>query len=211
MDLEGIKKYLDEKFSALSAGLKPRASVTMKTKGNQAQANHATNMLSKLDEVEDRIRKGTPDEAVEALHEAQRMVNKRLKLVKIADKSEYGWDTVNEYTSDNAASDSDDDRKIRRAENAAAKKRKRISQPNASRKEHKTSSDYGNPEPSRFFRTPRGRGSYTRGGPSSSSTSRDRCFACGMQGHWRANCPRLAPQASSGSHFYSVKTSPTRN
>ena len=40
------------------------------------------------------------------------------------DKSEAGWAIVEEYKTDELASDTDDDRKIRRAEKAALEKKK---------------------------------------------------------------------------------------
>ena len=43
-------------------------------------------------------------------------------LIKLVDKSEFGWATVNEYLSDELASDSDDEKRIYRAERRAGRK-----------------------------------------------------------------------------------------
>jgi hypothetical protein len=43
-------------------------------------------------------------------------------LIRIADKSEGGWKTVDEYLSDEVAIDSEDEKRIRVAENRAVKK-----------------------------------------------------------------------------------------
>ena len=51
-------------------------------------------------------------------------LKRRNKLIKIADRSVLGWDTVAEYEADSIASDSDDGKKIRQAENRALTKRK---------------------------------------------------------------------------------------
>ena len=45
-------------------------------------------------------------------------------MIKIADKNKDGWLVVQEYESDDLASDSEDEKKIRKAKAAAEKKRK---------------------------------------------------------------------------------------
>ena len=44
-----------------------------------------------------------------SLEEGAELVEKRIKAIKLADKSDYGWATVSEYLSDELASDSDDE------------------------------------------------------------------------------------------------------
>ena len=51
-------------------------------------------------------------------------LKRRNKLIKMADRSVLGWDTVTEYEDDPSASDSDDGKKIRQAENRVLTKRK---------------------------------------------------------------------------------------
>ena len=46
-------------------------------------------------------------------------------MIRIADKSEGGWRTVDEYLSDEIASDSEDEKRIRAADNRAVKKMKK--------------------------------------------------------------------------------------
>ena len=52
------------------------------------------------------------------------MIRKQYKRIRLVDKSEAGWAIVEEYKTDELASDTDDDRKIRRAEKAALEKKK---------------------------------------------------------------------------------------
>ena len=49
---------------------------------------------------------------------------KRIKAIKIADKSDYGWATVTEYLSDELASDTEDEKRLYRSEKRAEKKYK---------------------------------------------------------------------------------------
>ena len=54
-----------------------------------------------------------------ALESGIEVISKRVKAIKLADKSEFGWVTVDEYLSDELASDSDDEKRIYRAERRA--------------------------------------------------------------------------------------------
>ena len=49
-------------------------------------------------------------------------------MIRLADRSTAGWDTVNQYLPDELASDSDDDKKLRQAENRAISKRSKRQQ-----------------------------------------------------------------------------------
>ena len=65
------------------------------------------------------------DSAKENLSKAKKAIEARIKLIKLADKSDNGWSTANEYVTDDLAENSDDDKKIRRAEARAEQKRKK--------------------------------------------------------------------------------------
>ena len=51
-------------------------------------------------------------------------IKKRQKLIKLADKNKDGWLVVEEYESDDLASDTDDEKRIKKAKSAAEKRRK---------------------------------------------------------------------------------------
>jgi len=55
-----------------------------------------------------------------SLSEGKKLVKKRMKLVRLANRED--WATVNEYISDDMASNSEDEKKINRARRAAAAK-----------------------------------------------------------------------------------------
>ena len=44
------------------------------------------------------------------------MLEHRQKLIKLADRSEYGWRTIEEYEEDDPAKDSDNEKRIAKAE-----------------------------------------------------------------------------------------------
>lgn len=64
------------------------------------------------------------EKAKEALKEGTSLSRRRIKLIRIADKSEFSWETVNHYEADELASNSEDDKRIYRSERRAQKKHK---------------------------------------------------------------------------------------
>ena len=54
----------------------------------------------------------------------QELICKRQKLIRIADKSVYGWKVVDEYISDEMASDLEDEKHLKEAKEAASWKRR---------------------------------------------------------------------------------------
>ena len=56
--------------------------------------------------------------------EGRQLIKKRQKLIKLADRSKDRWLVVQEYESDELASNSEDEKKIRKAKLSAEKKRK---------------------------------------------------------------------------------------
>lgn len=184
-NLELMKEYFDRKFEALERKAKAENAankiepVLLKNKGNQSQINHELKVLKLLHGLKADIKNGESEEALQKVKTATKEVEKRVKLIKLADKSDCGWSMVAEYESDELASDSDDDRRIAKAESAAQqKKRKREGE---SSKKRFAAQDLSNSsKPRTFFRAP-----YRAFNP------QDTCYACGMVGHWRQNCPNV--------------------
>ena len=65
-----------------------------------------------------------PSEVRKLIAEGQHLIKKRQKLIKIADRNKDGWLVVQEYESDDLASDSEDEKKLRKAKVAAERNRK---------------------------------------------------------------------------------------
>ena len=84
--------------------------------------DHSLQVLDKLDEASDALKQKLYEKVKVAPESGTELVSKRVKAIKLADESEYGWVTVNEYLSDELASDSDDEKRIYRAERRAGRK-----------------------------------------------------------------------------------------
>ena len=152
------------------------------------------------------LESGNIPKAKEELNKGISLINSRQKIIKLADKSEFGWATVQEYVSDELADDEGDASKIKKAEKRAAVKIKTLQE-----KKRKTSSkvsstpappsfsasrpgsSFGSfPSASSYFR-PQSRYSYN------SFRASDLCFRCGKRGHWATFCNFRDKPLSSGS------------
>ena len=104
------KRFSEENSSAVTSAVKKARSerYACKRKGNQHQLDHDHDVLHKIEEASDALKAGAHGES---------------KLyISLADKSEFGWPTVNEYLSDELASDADDEKRMYRSERRAEKK-----------------------------------------------------------------------------------------
>ena len=59
------------------------------------------------------------EKAKRALTEGKELIGRRQKLLKIADRAEGGWKVAEQYMKDPIADDSDDEKRIRKAEKEA--------------------------------------------------------------------------------------------
>ena len=94
--------------------------VQLKYKGNQKQYELNAELDSIIESIETLIKKYS--------QEARELIRKRQKLIKIADKSKDGWQVVAEYESDELASDSEDEKRLKKARETASRKRRQKDQ-----------------------------------------------------------------------------------
>ena len=105
------------------------------------------------------------------------LVKERQKLIKLADTSELGWKVVQEYVANPIADDSEDEKRMNRAQARAERK----SKAEKSKKTKNRTAPYN-----------------------SSSEKKDeklkirsgRCFTCGRRGHWADSCPESASKTT---------------
>ncbi|VDI40756.1 Hypothetical predicted protein [Mytilus galloprovincialis] len=112
--LSGIEKNFSDTTETLVKRAK-KAENTFKFKGNQVQFELNSDIQDSISTAIGYIEKNRPKKAVRVLEDSSVQLKKR-------NKSEGGWRTVNEYLSDEVASDSEDEKRIRAADNRAVKK-----------------------------------------------------------------------------------------
>ena len=193
---EEVKAGQEETSRKLSRSGR-KESYTFKKKANEIQHRFNEDVEDKLDEAEATVAKAEPTaegrtkEALgkikEALAEGRKLIAHRQKLLKLADRSEYGWSVVQEYEEDGLADDSDDEKRIEKAERAAerraqAKRRKEAVADGRKRAPHgKEAAHQELPRPGPME------------WPYKPTFAPGICFQCGGMGHLRRDCPKRVP------------------
>ena len=107
----------EENLTRMAKRFKPTPKYEFKHDGNRQQHNHRSDVKEALQTAFDALVNSNFDRAKEALEEGMLLVDKRSKLIILADK--YGWDFVKEYQRDEVASNSDDIKKCLKLVNSA--------------------------------------------------------------------------------------------
>ena len=103
-----------------------------KKKAHKEQASFNEKVQEAVGEARDALETATDSPAVQraktALQHGSALMAERKKIIKIADRSANGWSVVAEYTADELAADSDDEKRLEKAaeRTAGLKKRKRV-------------------------------------------------------------------------------------
>ena len=167
------KQLIDKPAYSLKRKVEDEKQVSLKYNGNQKQFDFNCSVIHKLAEVKNSLDASTIEDIDSEIENIIRDIKGRNKLIKIADRTEGGWSTVEEYETCDYADDSDDDKKIRQA-NARALQKKRRLQP--CRPAMVLPSNIERPH---LFR---GQQSNRVAGPL------DICFRCELRGHFRRDC-----------------------
>ena len=201
----------------ISRKVRKTKNLEFKQKGNEDQFRFNEQLDEKLDEVMEEMEK-LPEptdlpsrmqspvrRAKEALLEGKEALDCHQKMIRLADRSEYGWELVKEYAADELADGSDDEKKIRKAEKeaekkvagrrkAAANKNKRSFRQTAPRPAYRSQGaivqPFYEPRPSSFRQIESG--AVSRGRLSKGSGPIGPCHICHEYGHLQYTCSKRA-------------------
>ena len=200
---EDIRSSHEEATEKLAKRVKRSKPLEFKRRGNELQHKFNDEVIEKFEEVEGELAKVPVDtlakgikspvsKAKQNLKEGKQLLEARQKLIRLADRSEFGWDVVKEYEEDELAEGSDDEKRIQRAEKAAEKKaaskKKRVVSAKRFARPYNRQPAPGfvpawEPQHAHFIHSAAGRGRGVRViGP---------CHSCGEFGHLRAGCQKV--------------------
>ena len=136
-----MKRELSDEREASNERLVKRIKLdkgpTFKKKSNEKQFHFNEEVREKLATASASLASAPPsvEKAKEALKEGEALINARQKVIRIADRSEYDWATVEEYEEDELADNSDDEKRLYRAELHAGRKVKAAAAKNKKEKD----------------------------------------------------------------------------
>jgi hypothetical protein len=125
-----LMAFMEVKFAQMqeeSEGLKRKLKrqderqVKFSKKGHEVQYEFNNEVLEAIEAIQDGLARQRTTKAKKLLEELAKKVSHRNKLIKIADRSKFGWLTVAEYQKDQLAEDSDDEKRLKTSEKMAEK------------------------------------------------------------------------------------------
>ena len=99
---------------------------TFKRIGNKNQFDHNEKPRDIIQDSLHAIDVNDVEKAKEKLEEGKRAIDRRIKLIKLADREEDGWEVVKHYEADDLAENSDDEKQISKARKLAASAKKNV-------------------------------------------------------------------------------------
>ena len=213
-DISQLQTDLTQSFKTVSTEvkkIKERADFSWRKPGNKIQYLFNSEIEETFNQANWAVENQKFEYAQEVIGEGLTKIKQRNKHIKLADSSEGGWETVKQYQSNPLASDSDDEKKLQKAEFRAAQKKRRQEPKSFGKKKFKHGySDSSNPMQSNVVFQ-----SWSQVGPVGQpiqraqnqpfrqepgySGSKGCCFACGSFMHWRKECPLIRAQQTTSS------------
>ena len=108
-----IQQQFSKAYEKLAKRMKTDSKYKSRYKSNQIQFDFNESICDKAGTIVKPIKNGSQKRASKLAKSIKEDTERRNELLKIGDKSIAGWGTVEEYLSDDLASDSEDDRKIK--------------------------------------------------------------------------------------------------
>ena len=216
-EIESMKKQNREQqaemvFLKSKVVAKDAVDYQWKKEGNRKQYELIHRFIGQVNQAKDKYRYNGLQKGDQELDLLVANMNERIKMLRIADTSPHGWQTVQEYEVNPIAKDDADDQKLRRAERAAQEK---IAQRNQERRNKQGRfqpyggqgnnrphySSYNNEGAAQGSQGYRSYGGFKSQNSFKTSTvvqdkqtpkrniNNDICFQCGSRGHWANHCP----------------------
>ena len=125
------------------------------------------------------------------LHQGSQAIAARQKRIKVADRSDYGWTVVEANDSDELAENSEDEKRLFRAEKAAEKKCSQF--PRKDESMQKLARNQSAETTPQFVSAVATKQAGSSGGQTSQASQPiGPCFRCAAWGHLQRNCPKMA-------------------
>ena len=164
-----------------------------KRKANEDQYKFNLKLAETFDSAKSAAEKSNLEKVKSDLEEGETLLVERQKHILLANKSEYGWSTVEEYKQHDLAADSEDEKRIYSAERRAravmsSRKRKKSSAMAATKRSSPLRGSVSSP--SSQFQTQSHQPATATSGFLPRHPNIGTCFACGKTSHWRSCCPR---------------------
>ena len=202
--MSSMKRELSDEREASNERLVKRIKLdkapVFKKKSNEKQFHFNEEVREKLSAASASLATAplSIEKAKEALKEGEALISARQKVIRIADRSEFGWATVEEYEEDELADNSDDEKRLYRAKLHAGRRIKAAAAKNKKKKDGFRKEWRPRPQSLDSQSPP---SSHVQQSSSSTSIAAARtiptvqglgpCFLCGKMGRFRRTCPLL--------------------
>ena len=171
-----------------------------KRKANEDQYKFNLKLAETFDSAKSAAEKSNLEKVKSDLDEGEKLLVERQKHILLADKSEFGWSTVEEYKQHDLADDSEDEKRIYSAE-----RRARVVMSSWKKKKSSAMGAIKRSSPLRGLVSASSSQSQTQSYQPASGNSGflprrpniGTYFACGKTGNWRACCPAMTKQSGS--------------